>query len=62
MSCANCTPEHRCGQCHGYTGPERRIPLDSKAVRWVLAGVICFWLVLVFGVPALVDACVRAFS
>ena len=43
----------------GYTGPERRIPLDSKAVRWVLAGVICFWLVLVFGVPALLQLAMR---
>ena len=43
----------------GYTGPERRIPLDGKAVRWVLAGVICFWLVLVFGVPALLQLAMR---
>ena len=46
----------------GYSGPERRIPLDSKAVRWVLAGVICFWLVLVFGVPSLLDALLRGLS
>lgn len=43
-----------------YRGPERRIPLDSNAVRWVLAGLIAFWLVLVFGVPALFNAWMRS--
>ena len=43
----------------GYTGPDRRIPLDSKAVRWVLAGVICFWVALLFGVPSLLNIVMR---
>ena len=43
----------------GYSGPERRIPLDSKAVRWVLAGVICLWVALLFGVPVLLNIVMR---
>lgn len=45
-----------------YTGPERRIPLDSRAVRRVLAGLICFWLAMVFGVPALLNVLLQGAS